>query len=272
MAQEIVAESWSDFETRSRSMCGDKVSASGYPWLFRGLGNSCWALETTLEHHYPAKWSLLSYYKRVLAAKPAIEAFSGRRWRVPDLPALEESIRKTIETCKSPHQVLTKLPDVYEYLVYLRHHGFPSPLLDWTASPYVAAFFAFDEVAKNTDRVCVYAAKGLFSGNAEFFELVGPHMTTHERHFLQQGWYSYSVKMNPPSADWVFWPHEQVIAADSGKPVHDRLLKFTIPASERRLVLQHLDLMNINPFSLFKSEDSLVRTTARRECGYSETF
>jgi len=46
----------------------------------------------------------------------------------------------------------------------------------------------------------------------------------------------------------------------------DKLAKLTIPAGERRTALQHLDLMNINPYSLFKSEDSLVRTIARREC------
>src|SRR5579871_975887 len=34
----------------------------------------------------------------------------------------------------------------YDYMAYLRHHGFPSPLLDWTRSPYVAAFFAFRDL------------------------------------------------------------------------------------------------------------------------------
>jgi hypothetical protein len=43
------------------------------------------------------------------------------------------------------------------------------------------------------------------------------------------------------------------------------LFKITIPIGERLTALKQLELMNINPFSLFGSEDSLIRTVARRE-------
>lgn len=33
-----------------------------------------------------------------------------------------------------------------EFLAFLQRHGFPTPLLEWTPSPYVAAFFAFEAV------------------------------------------------------------------------------------------------------------------------------
>jgi len=43
------------------------------------------------------------------------------------------------------------------------------------------------------------------------------------------------------------------------------VFKITIPVTERLAALKHLDLMNINQFSLFGSDDSMVRTIARRE-------
>jgi len=279
--QEIQVACWSESEEKIRQVAaGDETEAQTSPqlrpWLFRGLGNSRWGLETTLERSYPSERcdetaKLQKYYRKILAAKPAVETFSGRRWVLPNPQEFGQIL--TDHWTSWLDIILGEQAEIYEYLVYLRHHGFPSPLLDWTVSPYVAALFAFDVVPENVEYVSVYAvlpSAGSGSIDQHFF-LVGPYMRTHERHFLQQCWYSMCVGLAHPdhgTKDYIFRPQEPAMADDLGPIV--KLLKFTIPAKERRVALQRLDLMNINPFSLFGSEESLIRTVARRECYFKK--
>lgn len=44
----------------------------------------------------------------------------------------------------------------------------------------------------------------------------------------------------------------------------DMLWKFNIPARERLKVMKHLDTVNINKYSLFRSEEGLMDTMALR--------
>lgn len=269
---------WSDFDgalqeindTRRKraATCGRRFPDP----LFRGLGNSTWGLETTLERSHPAERcdatpSLLKYYRKIGASKPAIETLSGLRWdKFPEFPEFEKLVKENFSTYAWLDMLLMRTPDIYEYLVYLRHHGFPSPLLDWSASPYVAAFFAFDSPPREAERVAVYAflqdAIHGGSGDAHLF-VVGPYLRSDPRHLLQQCRYSMCVAIDIGNDDYVFRPHHSGLSGATGP--EGELLEITIPVEERLAALKQLDLMNINSFSLFGSDDSLVRTIARRE-------
>jgi hypothetical protein len=70
------------------------------------------------------------------------------------------------------------------------------------------------------------------------------------------------VAVDAANNDWTFLPHQSGLAGAVGDGA---LVKISIPVTERTTALKQLELMNINAFSLFGSEDSLIRTVARRE-------
>ena len=282
--KQIDVNSWTNFEMALQQLghlCeqpkpGPHYIALNDPLLFRGVGNSEWGLETTLERSYPMERSdqavtLLSYYRKILLSKPAVETVTGKKWKkIPNLPEFGDLINGSSEG--TLNLALSNHRAIYEYLIYLRHHGFPSPFLDWTASPYVAALFAFDAMDKKAEHVAIYVVlqdiytTPSFSSGEAFF-VIGPYIQSHPRHYIQQSRYSLCVGLQLqdewPGKDFLFLSHEQVLGRNVGR---DLLLKLKIPSSERQLALRHLDSMNINPYSLYGSEEALIRTVARREC------
>ncbi len=232
------------------------------PPLFRGLAQSDWGLQTTLGRSYPAVRSFLEYYRKVSASKGAVEMLTARRWdNVPEYGELREMVGTDLDRLTT---ILTGRQEILEFLLYLRHHGFPSPLLDWTASPYVAAFFAFEAPAC-AEKVGVFAfvparSGGIFKSERRV-QIVGPYGRSHVRHVYQQSWYTMSIKKEP--SDYLIQDHDDEVMTEAAE--QGRFLKFVIPASERLVALKELQLMNVNAFSLFGSEDSLIRTLATRE-------
>jgi hypothetical protein len=71
-----------------------------------------------------------------------LEHYTDERWNLRSFPEYAREIAELQDVMR------VELP-CYPYLAYLRHHGFPSPLLDWTESASVAAYFAYmHETAK----------------------------------------------------------------------------------------------------------------------------
>jgi hypothetical protein len=267
---------WGEFEEKVLGL--EQLTSSkdeegiGYQTpVFRGLRDWRWGLETTLEREFPASCSdgtvsLLSYYHKVRASAPIVTTLTEKEW--PDLPELMD-FKKLLENNRE-HWLdlfLGKQRGIYSYFIYLRHHGFPSPLLDWTASPYVAAFFAMQRAEPESEYVCVHAflQRTLYSfGIDNHFFLVGPYVATHRRHYLQQCRYSMCVGLQ--GDDYVFRPHEAGMIGSRGE--NGKIFRFRIPVKERIGALRKLDLMNINEYSLFGTEDAMVGTIGMRECHF----
>jgi hypothetical protein len=234
---------------------------------FRGVSDANWNLETTLERRNAKSFSVAEYYELARRIKPEVEAFTKAKWDVPDWCEPENNFARHFSTMPA-----------FGYIAHLRHHGFPSPLLDWSRSPYVAAYFAFAR-AGQADMPCCQPRNGesriaiyVFSETPNNYKdrqmsnlcsHGGRNLTTDARHFRQQSSYTVCVQFCDSEQRWKFVPHQRVF--DLGKTDQDCLYKITVPATERTEVLKLLSKFNLNAFTLFGSEESLMDAMAFQE-------
>jgi hypothetical protein len=255
---------WQKFEQwleGLRTAVGQKTASR---LLFRGQGDSTWPLETTLERNGPKKMSLADYYGLITAIGPTVQAFAA-----VNAPIYDPSLLKGFSSIESYFEP-DRFPSGphYEYMAYLRHHGFPSPLLDWSRSPYVAAFFAFRHANPQTEKRSIYAYCESFDGcrggavGENTIRTLGPYVRTHPRHFLQQSTYTVCESLDANNR-WQYDSHHE--AFKNSRPGQDFLWKFDIPSTERIRVLRRLDEFNLNAYSLFDSEETLLETLWVRE-------
>jgi len=108
-----------------------------HDFYFRGHGDETWDLGTTYSRHRLTPLG------------------AGRN-------DLEELIDHFIGSLLSTGKTLPfKSDDLRSKLEYARHYGLPSPLLDWSFSPYVAVFFAFNGKRPNPKKRSVIYALNL---------------------------------------------------------------------------------------------------------------
>jgi len=266
----VDVNTWEEFEEKLIEL-GEQTNSErsdALPMLFRGQENSDWGLTTTLERRNQHRTPFADYFRRISRMRTEIESFSGKEWMIPEYPEVLRLSKEFDEF--SLKQTSGRLP-AYDYMAYLRHHSFPSPLLDWSRSLRVAAYFAFSG-AIGIDRikdqkVSIYTfLTDRFTGGSSDKPLVlrlGPYVRTHRRHFLQRCEYTMCVRFEN---EWRFATYQEVF--DCPTLHQGKFRKFNIPATEGPKVLRLLDEYNLNASSLFGSEEGLMKTLSFREFGF----
>jgi hypothetical protein len=143
-----------------------------------------------------------------------------------------------------------------------QHHGLKTPLLDWTTSPYVAAFFVFWQAERKCrtrdEGRAVYGINRKFveqksdemrethsgPGRPPVIDFVEPLYKDNPRLVSQGGLFTRS----PDGLDVRQW-----VEANYDKQTKEVvwLLKLVLPDSDHEYILRALNRMNINPGSLF---------------------
>ncbi|MFN8382985.1 MAG: FRG domain-containing protein [Anaerolineales bacterium] len=247
-------DSWSDFEKNIEKKLQKEMEFQlAGPIVYRGHADANWPLMTTLERYINKHLSVRSYYNIIKSVQSKIETFTDRKW---DLPSYQDFIKAYKERPSAQDS------STYFYMTYLRHFGFPSPFLDWSYSPYVAAFFAFRDVSSTAKSIAIYeyfahvvSFQECVSEKVEIFPLAKSSQKN-RRHELQQSF--YTVCLREVNGEVYYESHEsqQLMNEKNGAPI----TKYILPASERLVALQKLEAYNINAYSLFGSEESLLES------------
>ena len=109
------------------------VEPESWPWVFRGTRKECYRLTSSLDRKMGDRTESGSAYTRFADA--------------------EEYLLSQFK--KAAHQfheaLMVRDDNRLEWLALMQHYGTPTRLLDFTRSPYVACFFALEELPEKKD-------------------------------------------------------------------------------------------------------------------------
>ncbi len=277
----INLDSWEEFEEKVKK--GDieteelKKSKKAFslttPIIYRGQANSRWCLESVLERKIKKDFTVDSYFNMMLEVWNRPASTYKEKW-----PDLEKEIRGlNVNNIYSFLTTGAKSEQIISFMAHLRHHGFPSPLLDWTEDLLIAVFFAFESIPDSAEQVAIYTFRertGHMPDMSNMLEPtaleIGHNIPGIERHENQKSHYTLCAQLDNTEdfKNAIFSNMEKDINQPgfyldgNGDDVDLSLVrnvtcKFTIPVSERNKVLKKLQIMNINRCFLFgETEDN----------------
>jgi hypothetical protein len=252
---EIIVTSWQEF-IDAIEPCLDAYKGHIPPvYVFRGQADASWLLKPSLLRH------LLSVTDLGFARK------------IEDLLEMEFLAQASLFQETQGVWMSLEASGRTERWAFMQHHRCPTRLLDWTASAFVAAYFAVNELpdrngalfvvgAAALDKYWVDSAKGCVDISDD--DLVNPITSERvvftwpklrsQRLSIQQGHFSVNTKLLKGHDDPICEACAATLSKDINKVIYRKII---IAAELKPVILQQLRAMNIAPHALFPSLDGL---------------
>ncbi|WP_132055936.1 FRG domain-containing protein [Pseudocnuella soli] len=238
------------------------VDALSGNWAFRGQGNACWQLNNAVE-----RTDFIRLHRQIEA---------------DFLAEFQRGARNYLSRDEIPSHTI-------EWLALMQHHGAPTRLLDFSWSPYIAAFFAFelchlaggshiavwavnmaflktksvallaqlfgDSVTKTKNGINEQLFDEIFFQNKSSIVFPVEPFRMNRRYSLQQ-----SVFVSTGNSYEPFMKQLEFLGEDLGRAV----VRIEVPVGEQKAVLRDLQRMNLNRASLFPDLDGYAASLRLR--------
>lgn len=219
-------DSWSDFKRYALSELFPGGLFKRDKYIFRGHGNCDFMLVSSFDRKYKD----IPIQRRHRAFESLIANFK-------------------INAVHFGHTEIDQYTPM-QVVALAQHYGVPTRLLDWSKSPYVAAFFAFHSFMRsqpNSSCVSIWSLdrsqEHLWNTEAGV-EVINAPLLENIRLLNQHGMFTLAKTAFSSLEDYL----EHIQCDDGHEPA---LTKINIPASEALTALLDLECMGITPARLF---------------------
>ncbi len=240
----IIAEDWDDYKRITGELSEN--------WVFRGQVNADWELRNALE-----RTNFIQHTKGI---------------EQKFLMEFQRGARNYLNRDETPEHII-------EWLALMQHHGAPTRLVDFSKSPFISSYFAFEQCWESTDYVAIWALnvhhirkaasailaerfpkewassgghineqifeKIFFLDEISFVFPVEP-FRMNRRYSIQQSIFLSSGISTCPFMDQLMF-----LGADISKSV----IRIDVPTHDQKRVIRDLQKMNIHRASLFPDLD-----------------